>query len=727
MSSETQTATPFDHALDEVRAGTATSDAAATVLLAQLSDAEVLWLLDGDLSRFAAAKLPAMIKGGPITAVALPRIGFPGIQFSDGPRGVVMGASTAFPVTMARAASWDPELEQQIGYAMGLEARAQGANYSGAVCVNLLRHPAWGRAQECYGEDPVLIGRMGAALTTGLRPNVMACVKHFALNSMENARFQVDVQVDEHALHEVYLPHFKAVIDAGAESVMSSYNAVNGHWAGESKELLTGILRTEWGFQGFVTSDWVWGIRDGVKSLEAGMDVEMPMRLIRARELPKALRQGRITRALAETSARRVIATVLRHLAGRDTGTPAREMLASAAHCALARLAAVRGAVLLKNDVVEAAPLLPLDAASLRRVAVIGRLATEANLGDHGSSNVRPPSVCSPLDGLREALPGAEIVYADGTDLAAAARIAAAADVAIVVAGMTHDDEGERVQNDNAEGMARFGFPFNLRVVQWLLMRSYKKASTQFGAGGDRARLTLKPDEEALMAAVAGANPRTVAVLIGGSAIVMEEWRHKVPAILMAWYPGMEGGRAIADMLTGVQEPGGRLPFVIPAEEAHLPYFDADATRITYDAWWGQRMLDRDGNAAAFRFGHGLGYTSFSVALEHAFADGMAGSAALRVVNTGKRDGATVAQLYGVDAEATPPVPQLVGFARIALAAGAEAVVEASLDLTPLFERSPQTRQWSRRPGSWRIVAGQVCPDRAAIEHALANGSAMVL
>ena len=152
--------TPFDRALADVRSGAVTPKAAADTLLALLSDKEVLWLLDGDVSRFAATKLPGMMRVGPITAAALPRIGFPGIKFCDGPRGVIAGPSTAFPVTMARAASWDPELERRVGHAMGLEGRAQGANYSGAVCVNLLRHPAWGRAQECYGEDPVLVGQL---------------------------------------------------------------------------------------------------------------------------------------------------------------------------------------------------------------------------------------------------------------------------------------------------------------------------------------------------------------------------------------------------------------------------------------------------------------------------------------------------------------------------------------------------------------------------------------
>ena len=406
--------TAFGDAVRLVRAGTLDADKAAAGLVAALRDDELLWLLDGDLPVRAAVRLPARIKAGPVTAGAVPRLGLPGIRFSDGPRGVVMGRSTAFPVTMARAATWDPDLEERVGLAMGLEARAQGANYSGAVCVNLLRHPAWGRAQECYGEDPVLTGRMGASLTRGLRRNVMACVKHFALNSIENARFTVDVEVDEHALHEVYLPHFRAVVDAGAESVMSAYNAVNGAFCDQNVVLLTSILRDEWGFTGFVTSDWVWGTHDAVSSLMAGLDVEMPLRMHRARGLPGAVRSGKVPRSVLVRSANRIAATTVRHYAARAAEEPAPDVVASPAHRSLAYEVAVRGAVLVRNaSVAGGGPMLPL-APSVRRLAVVGRLASAPNLGDRGSSLVDPPETSSPLDGLHAALP--HVSYVDGSD-----------------------------------------------------------------------------------------------------------------------------------------------------------------------------------------------------------------------------------------------------------------------------------------------------------------------
>jgi beta-glucosidase len=711
MAQMTKTRT-FDDATRAVRAGESTVEEAVEDLLADLTEEELLGLLDGDIRVRSMAKLPGMIKSGAIGAAQIPRIGFPGVQFTDGPRGVVIEGSTAFPVSMARAATWDPELERAVGHAMGLEGRAQGANYSGAVCINLLRHPAWGRAQESYGEDPVLTGRMGVGLTQGLRPNVMACVKHFALNSMENARFRVDVQVDDHALHEVYLPHFKAVIDAGAETVMSAYNSVNGKFMDVNKVLLTDVLRDEWGFEGFVTSDWVFGTHEGLESLEAGLDIEMPLSLLRARELPKALKDGRLDRETVLTSARRIVGTILRHAATRDEAEPPRSVVASADHRALARKVAERSMVLLKNDQVDGVPALPLSP-TMTRLAVIGALAEKSNMGDRGSSLVHPPSSVTPLAGLREALPDIDIEYADGTDLTAAAAAARRADAVVVVVGMDHDDEGERIENDDID-ISFLGFPFTLAPVRWLLKKMPRKNTSQFGRGGDRESLTLHPGDERLVAAIAAANPRTTVVLIGGSAIIVEAWRQKVPAIVHAWYPGMEGGRALADVLTGTVEPGGRLPVAVPKDAAHLPFFDAEARTIVYDASWGQRKLDRDGNVAAFPFGFGLGYTTFEIELLDHSATDVDGTARVRVRNTGDRLGSTVAQVYAVDTAAARIVPQLIGFRRVELAPGTEAVVDVPLDLTPTRERDPQTRAWSRRPGNWSIVAAAHSPHTVA-------------
>ncbi len=707
-TSDAEAGVLFDDWVEKLRRGEVTAKEAAELLIARMDDDELLWLLDGDVPLRALPRLATLMKSGPVAGGAIRRLGIPGIRFSDGPRGVVIGRSTAFPVTIMRASTWDPELEERVGLAMGREARARGANYSGAVCVNLLRHPAWGRAQECYGEDPVLTGQMGAALTQGLRRNVMACVKHFALNSIENSRFKVDVLVDDHALHEVYLPHFKTVVDAGVDSVMSSYNAVNGVFAAENRVLLTDILRNEWGFKGFVTSDWVAGTHDAVASLEAGLDIEMPLRLLRARALPSALRDGRVSRETVLRSARRILATCLAHYAQRDTDEPAPALVAGPDHRALAREVAVAGSVLLKNESVDGSAVLPLPA-PIRRLAVVGRLADRPNTGDRGSSLVHPPSTVSVLQGLRDALPATEVVEIDGGDI----HVAANADAVVVVTGLSADDEGERMFAEGGPGLHMLGFPFSVRPVRHVLDKITATAARllgQFGSAGDRTSLTLQTEDESLIKAVAAANPRTVVVLIGGSAIVMETWRDKVPAILMGWYPGMEGGHALADVLTGAADPGGRLPVAIPRQAEHLPPFDSHAATVVYDAWWGQRKLDRDGNTAAFPFGFGLGYTTFEMTLlDHTLGEAD-GTATARVTNTGTRTGSTVVQIYAANSDSPRPVPQLVGFRRVELAAGESTTVDVRLDLTPIRERDIHTGTWSARAGAWRISAAPHSP-----------------
>ncbi len=679
--------TAFEQALRQVRAGTTTAEDAAEALFDRLTVPERLGLLDGDVDieqglteLFEAYNTEAIVAG------AVPRLGIPGVRFTDGPRGVVMRHSTCFPVALARGASWDVELELEIGRAIGVEARAQGANLFAGVCINLLRHPAWGRAQETYGEDPVLLGELGGALTRGVREQVMVCVKHYALNSIENSRFSVDVTVEEDVLHEVFLPHFRSVIDAGADAVMSAYNQVNGEWAGHHRHLLTEILRDEWGFTGFVMCDFIRGIRDGCASLQAGTDLEMPFRNLRARQLPAELRGGRLDDATVRTAGTRILSAQLRHQAALTVEAPDEDVVASVAHRALARRAAALGMVLLRNQPVGGSALLPLDGLGTGAVAVLGSLADAPNLGDLGSSAVRPPSTVSPLAGIRAAFP--ELVSDDhGEDPERAAALAAGCAVAVVVVGMGAEDEGE---------------------------------------GHDRSSLTLHRRDEDLIRSVSAANPRTIVVVIGGP-VLLGSWRESVPALLLAWYPGMEGGHALADVLTGACEPGGRLPAAIASDPAHLPAFENDAERVAYDRWWGQRKLDHDGNLAAYPFGFGLGYTSFE--LRELTVDSpagvdwsgdLAGSITARVTatNTGERHGATVVQLYGADRGSSPTAParrQLLGFARVELPAGGQAIVELPGSLRPLARRDPVARRWIAPDCGYRLEAGQYWGDPAAL------------
>ncbi len=686
--------TAFSTAVTAVRAGES-PDAAADALLEQLTAEERLALLDGDVP-FWQGSAEMMSQGynrTPIPMGRIERLGIPGLLFSDGPRGVVMGHSTAFPVSMARGATWDVDLEERIGVAIGREVRAQGGNFFGGVCINLPRHPAWGRVQETYGEDPLLLGEFGAALTRGVQRNAMAVAKHYALNSMENARFKVDVTVDDAALHEVYLAHFRRVVEEGVSGIMTAYNSVNGQWAGQNERLLEGILRGRWGFAGVTVSDFIFGFRDAALSLRAGLDVEEPFRQQRAQHLPADLKEGRVSWDDVDRAARRILRTQVLHYATRAETEPAAEVVFSAEHRALAREAAARSMVLLKNDPVDGAPLLPLRRETLGSLAVIGRLADLPNTGDHGSSDVHAPEVITPLRGLTEALPGIRVVHQVEDDPAAAAAAAAQVDAAVVVVGYTAAEEGESVSGEMFSDPALLAlFPPADASEPSAAPDTDANAMTALGGedgavGGDRVSLRLRRVDVEIIQAVAAANPRTIVAIVTAGAVITEEWSDAVPAVLVAWYSGCEGGRALADVLLGDADPSGRLPYSIPVSEDHLPYFDRDASAITYDTWFGQRLLDRDGHPAAFPLGYGLSYTTFTMAdlaIDSVTAEAF--QASVTVTNTGVRAGRHVVQLYG---RPTRPGDEfatrlLLGFAPVELPAGGSARITVSGSLRPL-------------------------------------------
>ncbi|SHE23903.1 Hypothetical protein ACGLYG10_0101 [Actinomyces glycerinitolerans] len=680
--------TRFEQAARAVRDGS-TAEQEAQALYDQMTDEERLWLLDGD-TPFWEGQTNMLTEGynvRPIVHGHVERLGIPGLRFSDGPRGVVMGHSTAFPVSVARGATWDPALEERVGEAIGEEVAAQGGNFFAGVCINLLRHPAWGRAQETYGEDPVLLGEMGAALTRGVRRHVMACAKHFALNSMENVRLKVNVRADDAALHEVYLPHFRRVVEEGVDGIMSAYNKVNGSWCGHSKMLLTDTLRTRWGFKGVTVSDFVFGIRDAADSLEAGLDVEEPFRQIRGEHLQEALDDGRTSWGAVHRSCLSILSTQLRFAAEHlDEDTPSPKVVAGPEHTALAREVATRAVVLLRNEKVDGTPVLPLDASGLRRLAVIGRLADVANTGDHGSSDVRAPYVVTPLQGLREALPNVEIIHVPDDDPQAAAAAAAGCDAAVVVAGYTAADEGEFADPNSFGSDLDDLFPSPPGDDDGPHQASMAGAEA-IGAGGDRERLTLRPVDEAIIRAVGAANPRTVVAVITAGAVLTESWKKTVPGILVSWYAGMEGGRALADILLGAANPSGRLPYAVPTSEEHLPFFDRDATEITYDRWHGQRLLDRLGVDAAYPLGFGLSYTGFELADASVSRTGAETARVdVEVRNTGGRDGRHVVQVYGV----RPGIGDrhLLGFAGVDVPARESRRVTVMASLRPL-------RTWS--------------------------------
>ncbi|HWA84817.1 MAG TPA: glycoside hydrolase family 3 C-terminal domain-containing protein [Opitutus sp.] len=704
-------------------------DARARELLAQLTLDEKLGLMDGD-TPFWPGLAEMMAPGGyasrPWVAGAVPRLGIPGVRFVDGPRGIIMKGATTFPVSMARGAAWDPALEERIGDVIGKELRALGGNFFGGVCINLLRHPAWGRAQETYGEDPRHLGALGAALARGVQRHVMACVKHYALNSMENARFKADVTIDVRALHEIYLAHFKAVVDAGVASVMSAYNSVNGEWCGQNRPLLTGILKEQWGFEGFVVTDFIFGMRDARKTALAGQDIEMPFGMHFRGELKGLVERGEVPLARIEDAALRILRQQVRFGQGRNPADYPREVVGCAEHRQLAREAAEKSVVLLKND---AAPLagargyegdgvavLPLR--NPRRLAVIGRLAAQPNTGDGGSSNTQPAYVVTPLAGLRAALGEEAVMFDDGSDPARAAKAAAGADAAVVIAGFTHEDEGEFIPPDMIPMFAPM-FPAPTPEEKPVAEKIFAGVSQQaeaFSPGGDRARLTLHPRDEALIEAVAKANPRTIVVLMIGSAVITEAWRERVPAIVVLWYPGMEGGHALADVLLGKVNPGGRLPCTFPKRAEDLPFFDREATSITYDLWHGYRKLARDGVNAAFPFGFGLSYASFTHANLKLAKEKLGAGDTLEVTadvtNSGRVAGDEVVQLY-VAAHGSRferAERELKAFARVSLAPGETRTVALRVPVAELgvYEAS---RGWTVEAIEYEAIVARHAED----------------
>jgi len=581
---------------------------------------------------------------------------------------------------MARGASWDTELEERIGDAMGVEARSQGANIMGSVCINLLRHPAWGRAQETYGEDPYHLGVMGAALVRGIQRHAMACVKHFAANSIEKSRWHVDIRIGERILREVYLPHFKRCVDEGAACVMSAYNKVNGHYCGHNPHLLRDILKKEWGFDGFVMSDFVLGIRNG-KAASAGLDVEFPVTIHFGKRLMRLVRKGTVSEEVIDEAVLRILRQKIRFARIGQPGRYRPEAVVSPEHKALAREAAQKSMVLLKNEPIGAdlQRVLPIDTARVRRIAVIGWLAAKPNFGDRGSSRTRPPYVVTPLEGIRAAMPRyCEIVYNDGRNAGKAADTARQADTAIVVVGCTYKDEGENM----------------------------------FTIGGDRDSLALKPHDEALILRTVAANANTVVVLMGGSAIITEAWREKVPALLMAWYPGMEGGHALADIILGKVNPSGKLPCVFPKSMSQLPLFDKKAKSIEYGYFHGYRLMDKHGQVPAFPFGFGLSYTTFAYKNLQIERSEIGPDEALKVSvdvsNTGNVAGDEVVQLYaGCEGSCVErSARELKGFSKIHLEPGQMKQVDLSLAARQLAYYDEQQAKWIVEPLTYTVYVG---------------------
>ena len=648
-------------------------DGYARRLLAEMTLQQKVLQMSGDTSWWDLIKLITIEKrkfnDHPITAGADVRLAIPPIGFSDGPRGVVLGHSTAFPVAMARGASWDRELQRRFGDAVAKEIRAQGGNLWGGLCVNLLRHPSWGRAQETLGEDPYLLGELSVPAMEAVQAhNVMGCAKHYALNSIEETRMKVDVRVAERTLREVYLPQFERLADADVASFMSAYNKVNGDYCGESRHLLREILKEEWGYRGFVMSDAFRGVYDGAKGARAALDLEIPWTKAYGKNLQAAVEKGEVPAAAIDEAVLRLLRRKIEYATRPDPVAYPPTLVRTAEHVALAREVAEKGIVLLKND----AGLLPFDEGSLRSVAVVGRLADAPNLGDYGSSRVYPPDTVTVVEGLREALGAASVIYEPGADVVKTLAAARAADAVVVVVGFDQSDEGEYIpQKPNKD--------------EW---------------GGDREDLALKRAERELILAVAAENPRTIVVLVGGAAVTVEEWHEKARAILMAFYPGEQGGAALARLLLGRVNPSGKLPFTVPKDAAQLPPFDNKSLTVEYGYYHGYTLAEKKGWEPRYPFGHGLSYTTFAYAnlaldTQEAKEDGTV-TAAVDVTNTGSRTGEEIVQLYVgfPGSRVDRPLKLLRGFEKVPLAPGETKRVSLPLKVKDLAYYDVGAKTW---------------------------------
>jgi beta-glucosidase len=604
------------------------------------------------------------------------RLGIPPLVLSDGPAGVrdPAGAlaATALPAPLALAATFDPPLAQQYGSVMGHEAVTRGVNVLYGPAINIIRVPQGGRDFEYLGEDPVLTSAIGSAEVSGIQSwGVAAQVKHFAANNQENGRHDTSSDVSERALREIYLPAFKAATTGPghAMSLMAANNMVNGFYNTENSALLNDVLRGEWGFNGVVGSDYA-AVASAIGAALGGLDQEFTLRDWTEwyRMLPSLVQRGVIPQAVIDEHVRHVLTMMFGLGLFGHRAQPAPVNIA--ADGAVARQVAEESAVLLKND----SGLLPLDSSRIHSIAVLGTYAATALTGGGGSSHVAPYYSVSPVDAIRQRA-GADVTVttADGSDLAQAGSLAAAADVAVVV-----------VNDVRQEGV-------------------------------DLPNIDLPGNQNQLIQTVAAANPHTVVVLNTGGPVTMP-WLSEVLAVLECWYPGEEDGNALAALLFGDVAPSGKLPVTFPVSLAQslangAPRYPAQQEQYVYneDLKVGYRWYDANDLTPLFPFGYGLSYTTFGFSGLHVAGPSADGSVTVQatVTNAGTRPGTEVAQLYiGYPAASGEPPRALKAFTRVTLAPGQHQTVTFHLDRDAFQTWDEQARNWGVAGGTYPIWVG---------------------
>jgi beta-glucosidase len=690
------------------------ADARADLALKAMTQDEKLTIIFGYFGADMGDKykrVPQALAGSAGYVPGIARLGIPAQFQTDAGVGVATQGGepnkrerTSLPAGIATTATWNPALAQAGGAMIGAEARASGFNVMLAGGVNLTREPRNGRNFEYGGEDPWLAGQMVGAQIKGIQSNaIISTIKHYALNGQENGRFVLDAKLGEAEARTSDLLAFQFATElSDPHSVMCSYNRVNGDYACENDFLLNKVLKQDWAYKGYVMSDWG-ATHSSAKAVKAGLDQESAGDAFDTQPffngpLKAALAKGEVPQARLDDMARRVLRSLF---ASGVVEKPVKiAAIDYAAHAKVTQADAEEGVVLLKND----GGLLPL-LATAKKIAVIGGHADVGVLSGGGSSQVYPiggravqgegpatwpgPMIyfpSSPLKGLKSRLPASNIRYADGKDLAAAARLAADSDIVLVFA-------------------------------------------TQWNGESFDSPLTLENNQDALIAAVAGANAKTVVVLETGGPVLMP-WLGKVGAVVEAWYPGTAGGEAIARVLTGQVDASGRLPVTFPASLDQLPrpVLDGDPKKpddsfpVDYTiegAAVGYKWFDKKGHAPLFAFGHGLSYTTFAYDNLKAETKGGVVTVSFDVRNTGKRAGKAVPQVYvsPKDAKAIGgwEAPQrLAGFKKVELAPGATTKVALTLDPRLLATWDDKAHGWSIAAGDYTIALGASSRDVAA-------------
>jgi len=669
------------------------------------SDRPIALRVEELLSRLTLAEKISLIHGdSKFTTQAIGRVGIPQRWMSDGPMGVreemkphawasagrTDDYSTAMPSGICLAATWNSELAYTVGEVVGQEARARGKDIMLGPGLNILRTPLCGRNHEYLGEDPFLTSRLAVGYIKGEQSqDVASCAKHFALNNQEAQRFTVNVEVDERTLREIYLPAFKAAVqEGGVWAIMGAYNKLHGQHCCHNDYLLNEVLKEEWGFKGLVLSDWD-GTHDTREAALNGLDLEMGTEkkyddYYLAAPYHAGLGKGEFPMAGLDDKVRRNLRVmVATHVldAGRKTGS-----LNTAAHQAVARQVAEEGIVLLKNE----KNLLPLDASKVKLIAVIGENATRLHSRGGNSSAIKAFYEVTPLDGIIMRAGGrASVTYAEGyrkgagPDLAERAVAAAsAADIVIYIGGLNH----------------ALGFDCE---------------------GEDRKDMKLPYGQDDLIRRVVMANPNTIVVL-EGLMVETEAWLQQIPAVLQAWYPGMEGGNALARVLFGDVNPSAKLPCTIPKRLADSPahavgaYPGANGT-VTYSEGLlvGYRWFDTKNVEPQFPFGFGLSYTEFEYSNLRLVPMESGLTVEFEIRNSGKVAGAEVAQLYVHQEKSSVlrPEKELKGFRKLFLKPGQTETVSIPLTRTAFAYYSPEQKAWVAEKAGFKIMVGSSSRD----------------